>query len=212
MFIAMAFFCKSPPTCDGALLSWAWLNTCLPLWKWCMNSSFCFACTHSFCFTYCAVFILTHEFCHICLYDSLPHFIVGGESRCVGLSYQLGLKHSTEEKIFLYHLFTQGLDILKTEMLNSKFLEVYLINLSNNMHVSGPKFVDIDTWLKSVSGLCHDFLVSERSRAFRIMALPLCWDLCLFGDRVRVATSVGVLDGPAIWQFKVRGHCQCLYV
>lgn len=86
------------------------------------------------------------------------------------------------------------------------------MNLSNNMRVSRTKFVDIDTWLKSVSGLSHHFLDSERSRAFRIMALALCWDLCLLGDRVRVATSVGVLDGPAVWQFKVRGHCQCLYV
>lgn len=84
-------------------------------------------------------------------------------------------------------------------MLNSKFWVFYFMDLSNNMHVSRPKLFYIDAWVKSVSGPYHDFLDSERSRALGIMALPLCWDLCLSGGHVGVATSVGVLYGPAAW-------------
>lgn len=70
------------------------------------------------------------------------------------------------------------------------------MNLANNMHVLEAKFVDINAWLKSVSGPCHDFLNSGRSRAFRIMVLPPCWDLCLSGDHLGVGTSVGMLYSP----------------
>lgn len=41
--------------------------------KWWINSLFCVACICVFCFTYWAVYIRIHEFCHIYSANSLPH-------------------------------------------------------------------------------------------------------------------------------------------
>lgn len=65
------------------------------------------------------------------------------------------------------------------------------------LDVSGLNFVDVDGWLKSVSGPCHDFMASERSRALGIMALLLRWDLSLSFGHVGVEISVGMLYGHA---------------
>ena len=61
IFGVMVFIFPSNLMCDGAPLSWRWLNTCLPMGsrEWIP----CFALlVHSFCFTYSTVFISTHEF------------------------------------------------------------------------------------------------------------------------------------------------------
>ena len=68
---------------------------------------------------------------------------------------------------------------------------------SNISDVSGLNSVDIDVWLKSVSGPCHGFVASQRSRALGIMTLIPCWDLSLSGGHVGVAVSVGMLYGHA---------------
>ena len=60
-----------------------------------MNSLFCFACVHSFCFTYSTVFNSTHTFSHFYSPSSLPHPISVGDqaSGCVVFSCQQGLNH-----------------------------------------------------------------------------------------------------------------------
>jgi len=68
-----------------------------------MNSLFCLAGTHSFCFTYSTVFILAQEFSQFYPSDSLPH-PTGGErvSSCGVLNCQPGLDHDIWEGIVLF--------------------------------------------------------------------------------------------------------------
>lgn len=59
----MAFVFRKKHHACSALLSWKWLNICLPMGS---NSLFCYACTHSICFTY---WLLIFPYSS----DSLPH-------------------------------------------------------------------------------------------------------------------------------------------
>lgn len=151
---ATAFVSWVTTTRDRALLSWAWLNTCLPMggWQRVWIPSFALHAHTAFTFLIALSSSWPMSFVTFAFPILSPIPLWWGESRCMGLNYQLGLTHTTPEKLFLSHPFTQALWIPKTEMLNSKFWGFYFVNMSKNMYVSGPKFVDIDAWLKSVSG------------------------------------------------------------